>query len=209
MAAPERRALVEAAGRFDPDRGTSFSTFAVPCLVGALKRHFRDRGWAVRTPRQAQERWLELCGRVEELSQALGRAPTVADLAQAMGTSDAQVLDTLEVGRGLRARSLDQLDLAVDAPGLASEDPGYRAVEDRSLLGRALGRLDRRARTVVALRFGEGLTQAEIAGRVGVSQMQVSRILAQSLAELRSSLLEPTDTQAAGVRAAGVETAGI
>ena len=181
-------ALIKAVDRFDPDRGTSFSSFAVTSIVGELKRHFRDRGWAVRAPRRIQELYLELGHHIDQLSQELGRAPTVAELAKASGTTEDAVLEALEAGRGYRTASLDAPDRDEQtlAESLGSDDPRFTHIEDRSVLATALRRLSPRDQRILQLRFVDGLTQSEIANRLGVSQMQVSRLLASSLQSLRT-----------------------
>ncbi len=189
-------ALIKAVDRFEPERGIRFSTFAVKCIVGELKRHFRDRGWAVKAPRRIQELYLELGYYIDRLVQELGRAPTVAELAEAVGTSEAAVLEAIEAGRGYRSSSLDAPDQEgqplVDQ--LGGEDQEIGSVENRSVLSMALAQLSARDQLVVRLRFVDGLTQSDIAVRLGVSQMQVSRLLAASLQRLRASFGEETET---------------
>ncbi len=189
-------ALIKALDRFEPERGVRFSTFAVKCIVGELKRHFRDRGWAVKAPRRVQELYLELGHDIDRLAQELGRAPTVAELAQASGTTEAAVLEAIEAGRGYRSSSLDAPDQEgqplVDL--LGSDDADLVGVENRSVLMSALQQLGARDQLVVRLRFVDGLTQSEIATRLGVSQMQVSRLLATSLQRLRASFVEESGT---------------
>lgn len=186
-------AIVKSVDRFDPDRGVEFSTFATRTTVGELKRHFRDRGWAVRAPRRVQELYLELGQVVGTLSQELGRSPTVAELAGATGATEEAVLEAIEAGQGYRNVSIDVPDRQDEtlANRLSSEDTTFRAVDDRALLAPALEKLAPRERTILRLRFFEGLTQSEIASRVGVSQMHVSRLLATSLECLRRELQGP------------------
>lgn len=183
-------ALVNAVDRFDPERQVAFSTFATGTIIGELKRYFRDRGWAVRAPRRVQELYLELGAATETLTHELGRSPTVPELARAVGCTEEAVVEATEAGRGYRSASLD-------APGegsvslgerLPTSDHGAVLVEERSVLGPALASLSARNRQIVQLRFVDGLTQSEIAARVGISQMHVSRLLASSLAELRQAL---------------------
>jgi RNA polymerase sigma-B factor len=185
-------ALVKAVDRFDPEVGVKFSTFAVKCIVGELKRHFRDRGWAVRAPRRIQELYLELGHEIDRLSQELGRAPTVPELAAAVGTSEEAVLEAIEAGRGYRTASLDAPDGESHtlSESIGTEDSHFSLIDDRSVLATALEQLAPRERAILGLRFGEGLTQSEIAARMGVSQMQISRILAASIERLRASLSE-------------------
>jgi RNA polymerase sigma-B factor len=185
-------ALVRAAERFDPERGVMFSTFAAASMIGELKRHFRDRGWAVRAPRRIQELVLEIGTCVERLNQELGRAPTVAELARAIGAPEVDVLEALEAGQSYRASSLDARtgDGQSMAESLGTEDSGFIQVENTSALARAMKSLSPRDRSIVHLRFVDGLTQSEIAARLGVSQMQISRLLAASLRALRTSITQ-------------------
>lgn len=187
-------ALVKAVDRFDPDRGATFSSFAVTSIVGELKRHFRDRGWAVRAPRRIQELYLELGHHIDQLSQELGRAPTIAELAVAAGSTEDAVLEALEAGRGYRSASLDapDRDEKTLAASLGGDDPQFTHIEDRSVLALALRRLSSRDRRIIQLRFVDGLTQSEIAAKLGVSQMQISRLLSASLQSLRNSFEPPS-----------------
>ena len=181
-------ALIKAVDRFDPEVGVKFSTFAVKYIVGELKRHFRDRGWAVRAPRRIQELYLELGHLTEELSQELGRSPTVAELSAAAGRSEEDVLEATEAGRNYRTSSLDApvaggLTLG---SGLAEVDRNLFLVEDRSVLAKAMARLSERDQVILRMRFVDGLTQSEIAARVGLSQMQISRLLTANVEMLRA-----------------------
>jgi len=153
-------ALVKAIDRFDPERGVQFSTFAAKCVIGELKRHFRDRGWAVRAPRRIQELYLEVGQNIDRLSQELGHPPTVAELAAAIGTTEDAVLEAIEAGRGYRSASLDAPDLNSQtmADSLGSDDARYSHVEDRSVLAGALEALPERDRVIIRLRFIDGLT---------------------------------------------------
>jgi RNA polymerase sigma-B factor len=183
-------ALVRAAERFDPDRGVMFSTFAAASIIGELKRHFRDRGWAVRAPRRLQEMVLEIGSATDRLGQELGRAPTVPELAKEIRASEGDVLEALEAGQSYRTSSLDARDREGQsmAETLGSEDSGFVGVENHSALAKAMSTLSSRDREIVQLRFVDGLTQSEIAARLGVSQMQISRLLAASLRRLRSNI---------------------
>jgi RNA polymerase sigma-B factor len=187
-------AIVKSVDRFDPDRGVEFSTFATRTVIGELKRHFRDRGWAVRAPRRVQELYLELGQVIGSLSQELGRSPTVPELAAVTGATEESVLEALEAGQGYRSASIDVPDRQDEtlASRLSEEDDTFAAVDDRTLLAPALEKLAPRERTILRLRFFDGLSQSEIAARVGVSQMHVSRLLAASLERLRAEL-EPSD----------------
>ena len=182
-------ALVKAVDRFDPSREVAFSTFATQTILGEIKRHFRDKGWAVRTPRRLQELYLEIGQAVGELSQELGRSPTIAELSRATSSSDEDVLEAIEAGQGYRARSLDAPvqsdDDDVLADRLGHQPEGFSSAEDRATLSPLLSKLPPRERTILHLRFFEGLTQSDIADHLGISQMHVSRLLSKSLTELR------------------------
>jgi RNA polymerase sigma-B factor len=186
-------ALVKAIDGFDADRGTAFSSYAVPCIAGAIKRHFRDCGWSVRVPRELQERAMRVHRLESELSGSLGEAPTVAELAQAASLSDEEVLEAREAYRALHASSLDAptLDADGDAPSLietmGDEDDGYSTVLDRSTLDSLMGELEDRDRTIVELYFREELTQSEIGQQLGYSQMHISRLLRRAVGELEKA----------------------
>jgi len=190
-------ALVKAVDRFDPEHGVKFSTFAVKCIVGELKRHFRDRGWAVRAPRRIQELYLELGHEIDRLSQVLGRAPTVPELAGAVGASEEAVLEAIEAGRGYRTASLDAPDNESHtlADSLGAEDSHFSLVDERSVLAVALEQLAPRDQVILRLRFVDGLTQSEIATKLGVSQMQISRLLSANLERLRATLVDGRQPQ--------------
>ena len=183
--------LLKAVDRFDPERGLEFSTYATPTIVGELKRHFRDKGWAVRVPRRVQELHLRLGSVVSTLSQELGRSPTIGEIAQAASVSEEDVLEAIEAGHAYRFTSLDAPSGADDegtlASQLGSDDQALVDSEHRVALSPLIARFPPRERTILHLRFFEGLTQSEIAGRLGISQMHVSRLLARSLAQLRAS----------------------
>lgn len=184
-------ALVKAVDRFDPDQGTQFSTFAVPTLMGELKRHFRDRGWGIRVPRRLQELHGELTTLTSSLSQTLGRAPTTRELADAAHVDSEDVLEALDAGASYRSVSLDAPlgDGAADGmsvgEGIADEEAGFDDIERRLDLEPLLESLPERQRTILVYRFGDGMTQAEIGEKIGVSQMHVSRLLNQALRDLR------------------------
>ncbi len=184
--------LVTSARRFDPERGVEFSAFATRTIIGELKRHFRDKGWAVRASRRVQELYLELGHATAALSQQLGRAPTVAELAAETGASEEAVLEAIEAGQGYRAASIDASDGDEEALGarLGARDGGFDVVEDRELLGPALETLPARERAILRMRFVDGMTQSEIARVVGVSQMHVSRLLSSSLRALRHRMAQ-------------------
>jgi RNA polymerase sigma-B factor len=182
-------ALIKSVDRFDPDRGVEFSTFATRTVIGELKRHFRDKGWAVRAPRRVQELYLELGHVIESLSHQLGRPPTVAEMSDATGASEEAVLEALEAGQSYRTTSIDAPDRqdGTMATRLGEADAGFAGTDDRMMLAISLAKLSERERTILNLRFIDGLTQSQIAARVGVSQMHVSRLLTASLAKLRES----------------------
>jgi RNA polymerase sigma-B factor len=183
-------ALVKAAERYDPERGIMFSTFAAASIIGEIKRHFRDRGWAVRAPRRLQELLLEIGSTVDRLGQEHGRAPTVPELAQAINATEADVLEALEAGQSYRTTSLDAPDKEGQtmADSLGAEDGGFSSVENHSALAKAMETLSPRDRTIVQLRFVDGLSQSDIAARLGVSQMQISRLLSVCLRQLRTNI---------------------
>ena len=182
--------LLKAVDRFDPERGLEFSTYATPTIVGELKRHFRDKGWAVRVPRRVQELHLRLGSVVSILSQELGRSPTIGEIAQAAAVSEEEVLEAIEAGHAYRFTSLDapsgnddEMSLSAE---LGSEDQGLIDSEHRVTLSPLIAQFPPRERMILHLRFFEGLTQSEIAGRLGISQMHVSRLLARALSQLRN-----------------------
>jgi RNA polymerase sigma-B factor len=183
--------LLNAIDRFDPERETAFSSFAVPTILGELKRHFRDKGWSVRVPRDLQEMAVKVDRVADEMSREIGRAPTPGEIAERTGTTLEQVLEAREASAAYRAVSLDRPrseddedgDSYADAFGV--EDPGFRLAEDSATVDRLMSVLTDREREVLRLRFEEDLTQSEIGQRVGVSQMHVSRLIRQSIARLR------------------------
>jgi RNA polymerase sigma-B factor len=184
--------LLKAVERFDPSRGLEFSTFATPTIVGELKRHFRDKGWAVRVPRRVQELHLRMGTVVNNLSQELGRSPTIPEIAQRAEVSIDEVLEAMEAGRAYRFSSIDapagdDEDRAQSpaAAQLGEDDTGLQEVEQRMLLSPLIASLPKREQMIIHLRFFRGMTQSEIAARLGISQMHVSRLLARSLAQLR------------------------
>jgi RNA polymerase sigma-B factor len=189
-----RLGLVKAIDRFDPDRGVAFSSYAVPTMAGELKRYFRDTSWSIHLPRGLQERVLRVEDANRRLSARQGRAPTLEQVALEAGMTIEQALEALEATSARETRSLDQpLGGAADdgeartvATSVGDEDDGYELVEDRAALAAAMRCLDDRERLIVHLRFEGEMTQAEIAKRIGVSQMQVSRLLRRCLAKLRT-----------------------
>jgi len=184
-------ALVKAIDRFDPAHGYAFSSFAVPTIVGELKRHFRDRSWTVRPPRDLQELTLKIERTTRVLWQQHSRAPTVGELAAQIGCSDEQILEALQARAGRSRLSLEAPaggddDQPTLADRLGSPDDGFDRAETRAMLDGLLEMVSPRARAVIRLRFYEDMTQAEIGELLGVSQMQISRILRQTLEQLRS-----------------------
>ncbi len=183
--------LVKAVERFDPDRGFAFTSFAVPTIVGELKRYFRDAGWTLHVDRGAQERARKITDAQQQISARTGRPPTVDELAQFLEMSVEEVLDGLQTAEAYDAISLDA-PLAGDEDGtstrldaIGDEDQRLELVDEQATIFAAARHLPRRERQILYLRFGEDLTQTEIAERVGVSQMQVSRLLRRSLQRLR------------------------
>jgi RNA polymerase sigma-B factor len=186
--------LIKSVDRFDTERGVEFSTYATPTIVGEIKRHFRDRGWAVRVPRRLQELRLQLTSATSELSQLHGRAPTVAELAAHLKLSEEEILEGLESANAYSTLSLDVPEQGDDdspavVDSLGSEDEALEGVEYRESLKPLLERLPAREKKILLLRFFGNMTQSQIATEIGISQMHVSRLLARTLAQLREDLL--------------------
>jgi len=183
--------LTKAIGAYRPGQGASVSAYLLPCVAGEMRRHLRDHGWAVHVPRPLQEAALRVSRGADDLTAQLGRAPTVSELAQALGMSEEDVVEGLAAGQAYRAGSLD-----APTPGdgsdtvlsdrLGGDDAGLEWAEGRTLLHQLRDRLDQRERLVLSLRFDADLTQLEISRRVGCSQMQVSRVLRRALAKIRA-----------------------
>ena len=187
--------LIKSIDRFDLSRGVEFSTYATPTIVGEIKRHFRDKGWAVRVPRRLQELKLALTKAIGDLAQREGRAPTVAELAAHLQMSDEDVLEGLESANAYSTVSLDAPDSGDDdAPAVAESlgmlDDALEGVEYRESLKPLLERLPPREKRILLLRFFGNMTQSQIAAELGISQMHVSRLLARTLAQLRDGLTE-------------------
>lgn len=187
--------LVKAVERFEPERGLEFSTFATPTIVGELKRHFRDKGWAVRVPRRVQELHVEINSLVGTLTQRLGRSPTIDELARAAGTSEEEILEAMEASQAYRSTSIDAPSSGGgDDPGsglasrLGDEDANLFATENRMLATTLIETLPKREQLIMRLRFYDGMTQSQIAERLGISQMHVSRLLARSIDQFRERL---------------------
>lgn len=186
--------LVKAVRGFDPDRGLRFSTYATPTIIGELKRHFRDRGWAVRLPRRVHDLYLDVQRAVDDLTQEIGRSPTLPQVAERVGATEEKVVEAMEAG-GLRRSTSLEAQLSPDDPRslaniVGDEDRRYADVESGLTLAVVVRRLPEVEQEIVRLRFTEGLTQQEIARRVGRSQMQVSRLLSRALGRLRAWISE-------------------
>jgi RNA polymerase sigma-B factor len=188
--------LIKAIDRFDIDRGVELTTYATPNIIGEIKRHFRDKGWAVRVPRGLQELNVRLSHLVEELTVQLERSPTIAELAKAASVEEEEVLEALESGQAYATLSLS-------APGGSGGEDGsdldpleslgeieheYEVSEDRAVLAPGFRALDDRERRILHLRFFEGLTQSQIAQQVGISQMHVSRLIRRALEKIRDEI---------------------
>lgn len=189
-----RVGLVNAVTRFDVETGSDFVSFAVPTIMGEVRRHFRDNSWSVKVPRRLKELHLRLGAATADLSQRLGRAPTASELARDLELSREEVVEGLVAGSSYNTLSIDsggssdEDDVRSIADTLGDSDAGMDRIEDREALRPLLNALPERERTVLVLRFFESMTQTQIAERVGISQMHVSRLLAKSLAKLRDQL---------------------
>jgi RNA polymerase sigma-B factor len=185
--------LVKAVDRFDLTRGTAFSSYLVPTVLGELKRHFRDAAWAAHVPRRMQERVMRVTGAIEELSSKNGYSPSVAEIAEHTDQSMEEVLEAMEASHAYHARPIDPPgsdDEEPDAhhlPELGSHDAGYEFAELGASVRPAVESLPRRERDILHLRFVEDLTQSQIADRVGISQMHVSRLIRSAVDKLRSA----------------------
>ncbi len=188
--------LLNAVDRFDPERGIPFTAFASPTILGELKRHFRDRVWTVRVPRGLHDRMGDVEKATAELTTELQRSPSVGEIAARLGIEQTDVLEVMEANHNRRPLSLDRpagSDDSEESPAaewIGSEDESYELVEARIALDSALPLLDERERLVLRLRFVEDMTQSQIAGRIGNSQMHVSRILRRALARIRDQIRE-------------------
>jgi RNA polymerase sigma-B factor len=185
--------LIKAIDRFDLSRDVRFATYAVPTIAGELKRHFRDRGWMMRVPRDVQE----LSGKIgivrERLVHDLARSPTVAELARATATDEERVLEALAAAEAYRTLSLDQpfQDGTGPLEAIGDDDLGFERAEARAMLADGLHELAPREREIVRLRYFEGLTQREIAEHIGISQMHVSRLIRRTVQQLRDRIAVP------------------
>jgi RNA polymerase sigma-B factor len=183
--------VLKAVERYDPDHGAAFPSFAMPTVMGELRRHFRDRTWSASVPRRLKELHVSMARALERLNQVLGRQPTIDELATELGVSADEVLEALDAGAAYRASSLVRADDADDErePAVLGEEDAELSVSDSRLaLRHLLGTLPARQRTIVYLRYFGSLTQQEIAERMGMSQVHVSRLLRQSLIQLREEL---------------------
>ena len=184
--------LIKAIDRYELERDVALTTYATPNVVGEIKRHFRDRGWAIRIPRALQELNVKMSGAIERLTAALGRSPTIAEIAEELDAAPEQVLEALEAGSAYSPVSLsagpaadDDLDLMEVIGG---EDENFERADERTSLAPALEALPDREREILRMRFEEGMTQTQIADRVGLSQMHVSRLIRKSLERMRTTL---------------------
>jgi RNA polymerase sigma-B factor len=185
--------LINAIDRYSPDRGTDFFSFAVPTISGEVRRHFRDLGWSMRVPRRLKDLHVSINGAVSELSQSLGRAPKPTEIAERLGVPVSEVLEGLEASEAYRSSSLDEMLSSEQGSATVGElvgaaDAELDRVDFRQALRPVLAELAERERTIVLLRFFGNMTQTQIADRVGISQMHVSRLLAQTLDRLRTRL---------------------
>ncbi|WP_328764653.1 SigB/SigF/SigG family RNA polymerase sigma factor [Streptomyces sp. NBC_00272] len=199
--------LIKAIDRFDPALENEFATLAMPYITGEIKRHFRDTSWAVRVPRRLQELRIDIAKAKEQLTSTLDRSPTVADLADHLGLAEEEVIEGLVAANGHTSGSLDAPhtahaeggDASADGHTLADvmgeEEPALERVEDIQTLAPLLEQLTDRERRMLRMRFGQELTQAQIGSALGISQMQVSRLLTRLLAHLRASMLEDPDPE--------------
>lgn len=184
--------LIKAIDGYDPERGVELATYATPTILGEIKRHFRDRTWAVRVPRRLQELQARVTAQTDELSASLGRSPTVREIAESLDITEAEVLEALDARHAYAADSIDGGDDASTSPSLASSwgdiDPGFALVDDREALEPLLLALPERERSILMMRFFRNMSQSEIGAELGLSQMHVSRLLARTLAQLRAEL---------------------
>lgn len=183
-------ALIKALDRFDLGRGVKFSTYATATIVGELKRHFRDKGWALRVPRRLQESGLQVSRTASQLYQDLGRSPTVAEISEATGLSQEEVLEAMDTVHAYSAVSLDAPteDGKTQIQDLAQEDESLEIMDSWATVAPAIEKLPSRERRILHLRFFRGLTQTQIAEDMQMSQMHVSRLLSKTLRQLREAV---------------------
>jgi RNA polymerase sigma-B factor len=181
--------LIKAIDRFDPERGKELAAFAAPTILGEIRRHFRDRAWGVHVPRPLQEAHAAVTQAVEGLTTRLGRSPSVSEISAETGLDEEAVLDAAAAGGAYRPVSLSTprpgADEEADPPEPGEPDPGYAVADGRAILAKGMRALPARERLILQLRFREDLTQSEIAARVGISQMHVSRLIQRALEQLR------------------------
>lgn len=188
--------LIKAIDRFDTSRGVELSTYATPTILGEIKRYFRDKGWAVKVPRALQDLNIRLNKVIEQLTVELNRSPTIPEMAEACSATEEEVLEALESGRAYNSLSIYSNGTSEDDDGLelldflGTQESAYELVEQRRYLAPAMGRLEDRERLILHLRFFEGMTQTQIATRVGISQMHVSRLIRKSIEVLRQHMTE-------------------
>ena len=187
--------LIKAIDRFELDRGVELSTYATPTILGEIKRYFRDKGWAVKVPRSLQDLNVRLNRVTESLTVELQRSPTIGELAAATGASEEEVVEALESGRAYNSVSIfsggpDDEESTGLLDCLGSEEEAYEVFEQRRVLAPAMERLDPRERLILHLRFFEGMTQTQVAARIGISQMHVSRLIRKSIESLRLYMAE-------------------
>ena len=186
--------LIKAIDRFDPERGLEFTTYATPTIMGEIKRHFRDKGWSVRVPRRLQELSAKVNQATDELTNQLQRSPSVAEIAEYLGSTVDEVLEAMESSSAYSSVPLEGGGSGEDdeAPSVidhyATEDPDLAASDDRIVLEQAIADFSPREQEVVKMRFEEGLTQVEIAERLGISQVQVSRLLRRTLRRIQDKI---------------------
>jgi RNA polymerase sigma-B factor len=191
--------LLKSIDRFDLERGVEFSTYATPTIIGEIKRHFRDKGWAIRVPRRLQELRMQIGTASAELTQSLGRSPTPRELAERIDCSVEDILEGLESSNAYSTLSLDAGDDSEDGAAtmldaIGVDDEGLEHVEIRESIKPLLDRLDSREKRILLLRFFRNMTQSQIAEEIGVSQMHVSRLLSRTLEQLRTSMVDDSES---------------
>jgi RNA polymerase sigma-B factor len=188
--------LIKAIDRFDLERGVELSTYATPTILGEIKRYFRDKGWAVKVPRALQDLNVRLNRVIEHMTVDLQRSPTISELAAATQVSEEEVVEALESGRAYSSVSIFSGGSGEDEESLelldclGQEEQAYDLFEQRRVLAPAMERLDPRERLILHLRFFEGMTQTQVAARIGISQMHVSRLIRKSIDSLRETMTE-------------------
>jgi RNA polymerase sigma-B factor len=187
--------LIKSVDRFDSDRGVEFSTYATPTIIGEIKRHFRDKGWAIRVPRRLQELRMQIGAATAELNQSLGRSPTPREVAESIGCSVEEIIEGIESSNAYSTLSLDATDDSDDGGGSMLDaigvlDENLEHVEIRESLKPLLDALEPREKRILLLRFFRNKTQTQIAEEIGVSQMHVSRLLTRTLEQLRLAMEE-------------------